>query len=265
MIKKLDRESVMVATHRPQVTWEPLPPDYVLPDDPVENLHQPFLAAALTDALRENDRLNSEMLVGSNFGLVATIDGETVVKAPDWFLVKKTNTRFEKGIIPRSYTPNRDGDPVSIVMEFLSDGDNGELSVRSSPPFGKLYFYERILEVPTYITYDPFTRELEGRFLQDGSYRLQRAKGDQKLWIPELELFLGIWEGARPPIETHWLRWWDQNGELLLWGEEIALQEKNRADREQQRAEEEKQRADRERQRAEALLNKLKELGIDPE
>ena len=33
------------------ITWEKLPDDYGLPDDPVENIHQPFFAAAMTDAL----------------------------------------------------------------------------------------------------------------------------------------------------------------------------------------------------------------------
>ncbi|MEB3232922.1 MAG: hypothetical protein VKJ64_18085 [Leptolyngbyaceae bacterium] len=32
---------------QPIVTWEALPPDFVLPDDPVENIHQPPLAAAV--------------------------------------------------------------------------------------------------------------------------------------------------------------------------------------------------------------------------
>ncbi|MBE9118037.1 hypothetical protein IQ249_19250 [Lusitaniella coriacea LEGE 07157] len=31
------------------VTWDVLPPHYVLPDDPVENIQQPWLAAALSD------------------------------------------------------------------------------------------------------------------------------------------------------------------------------------------------------------------------
>ena len=33
------------------VTWEKLPDDFKLPDDPVENIDQPLLAAALREAL----------------------------------------------------------------------------------------------------------------------------------------------------------------------------------------------------------------------
>jgi hypothetical protein len=66
-----------------------------------------------------------------------------------------------------------------------------------------------------------------------------------RFWIPELELFLGIWQGACPGSDiTNWLRWWDSDGNLLLWSSEQASLE---------------------RQRAELLAEKLRELGIDPE
>lgn len=45
------------------------------------------LAAALTDALGAAGRIQPEMLIGSNFGLVATVNKKTIVKAPDWFYV----------------------------------------------------------------------------------------------------------------------------------------------------------------------------------
>lgn len=45
-------------------------------------------------------------------------------------------------VVRCSYTPNREGKPVAVVMEFLSDTEGGKLSVRSTPPYGKLYFYE---------------------------------------------------------------------------------------------------------------------------
>ena len=41
----------------PTVTWDSLPDTYVLPDDPVENIQQPRLAAGLLDALGNNDRI----------------------------------------------------------------------------------------------------------------------------------------------------------------------------------------------------------------
>lgn len=188
------------------VTWEALPADYKLPDDPVENIQQPLLAAALTDALGANQRIQPEMLIGSNFGLVATVNKKIVVEAPDWLYVLRVNSIAE-GVIRRSYTSNLEGDPVAIVMEFLSEEEGGELSVRSTPPYGKLYFYEQILCVPTYVTYDPYEPKLEVRCLQEGHYVVQTPNEQGQIHIPELNLWLGVWQGERLGHTTNWLRW----------------------------------------------------------
>jgi len=239
----------------PVVTWESLPADYVLPDDPVENIQQPLLAAALTDALGEAGRISSEMLIASNFGLVATIHQKIVVKAPDWVYVPRV-LPVPQGVVRRSYTPHREGEPVAIVMEFLSDDELGEYSIRPTYPYGKLYFYERILQVPTYVTFDPYSLTLEVRHLRDGQYQLQQADEQGRFWIPELNLFLGVWYGPRLGSTIHWLRWWDEAGNLLLWSFEKAEQEAQRAEQEAQRAEQERQRADA----AEQELARLRSL-----
>ncbi|NER08323.1 MAG: hypothetical protein F6K17_40150, partial [Okeania sp. SIO3C4] len=234
----------------PTVTWTALPADYILPDDPVENIQQPILAAALNDALGAAQLIQSEMLIGSNFGLVATVNKKIVVKAPDWFYVPQVQPVAE-GVIRRSYTPHLEGAPVAVVMEFLSETECGELSVRSTPPYGKLYFYEHILKVPIYVTYDPYEGNLEVRSLHDGKYRFESPNENGHFWIPQLDLFLGIWQGERLGQNISWLRWWDKSENLLLWSSEEAEQEKQRAEQEKQRAEQEKQRAEQEKQRAE--------------
>jgi Uma2 family endonuclease len=230
------------AQSTPSVTWEALPAAYKLPDDPAENLQQPLLAAALTDALGANQRIQPEMLIVSNFGLIATVNKKVVVKAPDWLYVPRVNPVAE-GVIRRSYTPHLEGDRVAIVMEFLSEEDGGELSVRSTPPYGKLYFYEQILQVPTYVTYDPYEPELAVRCLHEGRYVVQAADSEGRVRIPELDLWLGIWQGDRFGQTMSWLRWWDGLGNLLLWSAEQVEQE---------------------RQRSQALAAKLRELGVDP-
>jgi hypothetical protein len=128
----------------PVVTWEPLPDDYLLPDEPVGNIQQPLLAAALTDALDEANWIQPQMLIASNFALVATVNRNTVVKAPDWLFAPQVNP-VPPEVIRRSYTPNLEGGPVALVMEFLSATETGEYSLRPLYPYGKLYFYETIL------------------------------------------------------------------------------------------------------------------------
>jgi Uma2 family endonuclease len=248
--------SAMVSTQPPKlqapiVTWEILPDTYTLPDDPVENIQQPRLSAGLLDALGCNDRIPAHSLIASNFALVATINGKTVVKAPDWLYVPEINERERSNTsIRRSYTPWAEGGPVAIVMEFLSEDDNGELSDRRSPPYGKRYFYEQILKVPTYVIFDPANAELEVYQLQNNRYKLTPLNGEGRVWIPELELFLGVWSGDRERTYAHWLRWWDLEGNLLLWGSEQADLERVRAEQERIRADEEQVRADEERVRA---------------
>jgi Uma2 family endonuclease len=197
------------------------------------------------------------MLIASNFGLVATIKQKTVVKAPDWLYVPRVLPVAE-GVIRRSYTPNLEGDPVAVVMEFLSETDAGEYSLRPTYPYGKLYFYEQILSVPTYVIFDPYEPRLEIRRLQESQYVLQEPTHEGRYWIPELELFLGIWYGTKLGLTINWLRWWDEAGNMLLWSAEQAEQER-------QRAEAAIAQAEAERQRNESLTAKLRELGIDPD
>lgn len=67
-----------------EVTWEKLPDDFILDDEPVDNISQPPLAAALTESLILAGRLPTNALTTTNYGICATLNGQTVVKAPDW-------------------------------------------------------------------------------------------------------------------------------------------------------------------------------------
>ncbi|NCJ06415.1 hypothetical protein GS597_07805 [Synechococcales cyanobacterium C] len=248
---------VQVGPQRLHVTWETLPEDFVLPDDPVENIQHPFLAAALTDALATAGRITPEMLVASNFGLVSTIGGQTVVKAPDWLWVPRVNPVLP-GVNRRSYTPYLEGDGVAVVMEFLSDTEMGEYSYRPTYPYGKLYYYEQILKVPTYVIFDQKLLSLAVRRLEDGRYVNESPNAHGHYWIPELQLWLGLWEGERVGVVTHWLRWWNEAGHLLLWASEQSLLER-------QRAEQERQRAEQEREVRRAAAAKLLAMGLSIE
>ncbi|WP_196797424.1 hypothetical protein [Gloeocapsa sp. PCC 7428] len=71
------------------------------------------------------------MLIASNFGLCATVNGQFVVKAPDWVYVPRVNQALGDC---KSYTPNLDGDVPQVVIEFLSDADGQEYSVKRTYP-----------------------------------------------------------------------------------------------------------------------------------
>jgi hypothetical protein len=240
---------MIATTDKFQVTWEKLPDDFVLPNDPVDNINQPLLAAALTQSLEIAGRLPNTVLITTNYGICATVNGKMVIKAPDWGYV--ANIRVSREEVKRSYTPQLQGDIPLIVMEFISDTEGGEYSVKPTYPPGKWLFYEQVLKVPNYAIFEPDTGTLEVYRLDDGKYQLQQPDNNNRYSIPEMNLFLGTWQGERENRTGYWLRWWDEQGNLLLWGLE--------------KAEQERQRAEQERQRAERLAAQLRAAGIEPE
>jgi Uma2 family endonuclease len=208
-----------VTTAEFQVTWEKLPDDFLLEDDPVDNINQPSLAAALTESLEVAGLLPANALTTTNYGICATVNGQTVVKAPDWGFVPQIWVPREE--VKRSYTPRLQGDTPLIVMEFLSDTEGGEYSSKPTYPPGKWFFYEQILVVPNYAILEPESGRLELYRLDDSQqYRLCVPDRENRYWIEEMGLALGVWQGSRENRTGYWLRWWNQEGKLLLWGTE---------------------------------------------
>jgi Uma2 family endonuclease len=230
------------------ITWEALPDDFRLEDDPVDNTGQPLLAAALSDSLEVNGFIQTQMLIATNFGLCATLNGQLVIKAPDWVYIPSVLQVLANR---KSYTPNLEGDIPGVVMEFLSDIDGAEYSSRRTHPLGKWFFYEQILQVPIYIIFDPDGGLVEFHQLENGRYELKQPDENGRNWIPSMSLFLGTWQGTKQGRTGYWLRWWDEAGNLLPWAVEIADQER--------------QRADHERQQKERLIAYLQSQGIDPD
>lgn len=250
-----------VRTTSLEITWVKLPDDFVLPDDPVDNITQPLLAMALSDSLEVGGKLPPSCLTPTNYGICATVNGKIVVKAPDWAFIPEI--RVPRSEVERSYTPQLEGDIPVIVMEFLSETEGGEYSTKPTYPPGKWFFYEQVLQVPNYAIFEPKNGILE-MYKRDslGNYQLESPNEEGRYWIAEIQLFLGVWQGTRENRIGYWLRWWDEAGELLLWGVELAQQERQRAEQERLRAEEAEQQLQQERLRAERLAEQLRAAGI---
>ena len=233
-----------------EITWEKLPDDVVLDDEPVDNINQPSLAAALTESLEIAGQLPANCLITTNYGICATVNRKIVVKAPDWAYIP--SIQVPRAEVKRSYTPQLQGDLPVIVMEFLSDTEGGEYSIKPTYPPGKWFFYEQILGVPHYIIFEPDAGELEVYQLDEQRrYQLQSSDANNRYWIAQIGLFLGVWQGIRENRTGYWLRWWDEHGELLLWGSESVNQERQEKEIAQQRAE--------------RLAAQLRAVGIEPE
>ncbi|MEZ2237128.1 Uma2 family endonuclease [Microcoleus sp.] len=275
--------------HKPisqlKITWPLLPDDFILPDDPVENIEHPLIANGLRQSVVDCPELIQDALIVSNFALCAAVDDRTICKGPEWMYVRPVQP-WPHNYPRRSYTPHTEGTVPSVVMEFLSATYGDEYSVEHTEEIGKWFFYEQVIKVPRYVIFRPHTGRIEVYALESERYNNQEPDENGRYLIPGLDLFLGVWVGTREGRTGNWLRWWNRAGELLLWPEERAEAERQRAEAEHQRAEAEHQRAEAERQRAEAqsqekelvqtlleqerqrnqeLLARLAALGIDPE
>ncbi|MDD1417504.1 hypothetical protein MEN41_23850, partial [Dolichospermum sp. ST_con] len=81
-----------------------------------------------------------------------------------------------------------------------------------------------------------------------------------RYWLAEMELFIGVWEGKRENRQGYWLRWWDQDNNLLLWGSELVQQERIAKEQERLAKETAQQQVNLERLAKEAALKRLEEL-----
>ena len=240
-----------VSTADLKITWEKLPDDFILDEEPVENIDQPLLAAALREILEIAGLIVEGILIAPNMGICATVDNKLVIKAPDWFYARNVQPLSSQEI-RRSYTPNLEGEIPDIVMEFLSATANDEYSNKKTYPPGKWFFYEQVLRVPIYALFEQATGVLEMYQLDSlGNYEVQQPDLNGRYWIPGVGLFLGVWEGTKAERTGYWLRWWDESGQMLLWGAEMVERER------QERAIVQK--------RADRLAAQLTAAGLEPE
>ena len=64
----------MLSTTTYEITWKKLPDDFLLDNEPVDNIIQPSLAAALTESLEIALKLPVNALATTNYGISATKD-----------------------------------------------------------------------------------------------------------------------------------------------------------------------------------------------
>jgi Uma2 family endonuclease len=260
-------------TDPPRSPRETLPTMYDLPsEDPEEpglpdEFHdlQPQL---LSRTLHLSRYSRNNCFTASDLNLYYDVTHPLWQKRPDWFLVVGVPRLYEGKDSRRSYVVWQEGKFPYVVVEFLSPGTeaedlgrfhraiapsplpelNGESSQKLKPP-GKLEVYERYLRVPHYIVYSRYTAQLRYFKLEGGSYHEQTVgEVSPAVWLDELEIGLGIWQGEFEGVPDSWLRWCNREGHWLLTDTEQEQLEK-----EQERAAREQERAAREQAQAQLL------------
>ena len=246
-------------TDPPRSPRETLPTMYDLPsEDPNEpGLPDEFHALQpqlLSATLRLSGYESDDYFTGMDLNLYYNVRHPLWYKRPDWFLALGVPRLYDGEDMRLSYVVWQENASPFVVVELLSPGTEAEDLGRHIPPTGqppsKWQVYEQVLRVPYYFLFDRYENQFKGFSLNHGSYQPLEMI-NQKLWLPELDIGLGVWRGSYQGVTRNWLRWYEGNDEWTPTPEELANQARQRAERERQRAEQEHQRAEQEHQRAE--------------
>ena len=130
---------------------------------------------------------------------------------------------------------------------------------------GKFWVYEQIIRIPYYAIYTIKTSQLEVYNWVNGHYDRLEPNDRGHYPIDRMGIELGLWEGSYQNQAQRWLRWWDNQGNLLLTGSEQARLERLHTEQERQRAEAESQRADRAEQTQQDVIPQLLVMGLTVE
>ena len=174
-------------------------------------------------------------------------------KRPDWMGVIGVPRLYAGYDMRYSYVVWDEGVLPLIVVELLSDStEDGDLGqrlrdARKTP--SKWEVYERLVRVPYYAIFSRNYTELRFFRLTSRGYE-EDLLHEGRVWLPEAEIGLGLWQGSYHGFEKLWLRWYDADGNWLLTGDERAEQERQRAEQQFWRAEQEQHRAEQERRLA---------------
>jgi Uma2 family endonuclease len=185
---------------------------------------------------------------------------EKGAEAPDWFYVPNVSP-FLDGEYRRSYVLWKEVVAPLIAIEFVSG--NGIEERDATPPSasekaGKFWVYEQAIRIPFYAIFDAWKDILEVYHLVDGRYAKMEPNERGHFAITPMAVELGLQQQVQQREMTTWLRWWNEDGNLLLTGDERALQAEaiaNQANLAKQEAEAIANQANLAKQEAEAIAN----------
>ena len=242
----------MYQTDPPRPPKEVLPTMYNLPSEDLEepglpdqfHIWQPRL---LEDTFQPVNYQTEEILIGTDLNLYYDARHHLWYKRPDWFVVLGVPRSNQQRDLRLSYVIWQEGVTPFIVVELLSPGteqeDLGQTLRKVNKPPTKWQVYEQILRVPYYVVFDRYTNQLRAFQLVATHFR-EMTLSDQRLWLDEVKLGLGVWQGSYQNTQGSWLRWYDVEGNWIPTPTELAEQERAKAER---------------------LAARLRELGVNPE
>ncbi len=288
----------MYQTEQPPTPKNVLPTMYDLPSEHPEDSGLPDLYHLWQSRCLEYTFCPSNypielVFVASDLNLYFDVRHTQWYKRPDWFGAVGVDRLYRKQELRKSYVIWQEEVSPFVVVELVSPGTENEdlgQTVRGlGQPPTKWQVYEQILRVPYYIVFDGATNNLRAFVLTGDRYE-ELILAEPRVWMPEIELGLGIWQGAFEGLERSWLRWYDANGTWIQTPTEQQRQQKELAQQQtkqqrqqkelaqqqteqqrqqkelaQQQAELAQQQTELAQQRAERLAERLRAMGIDPD
>ncbi|MEH2112836.1 Uma2 family endonuclease [Nostoc sp.] len=242
----------MYQTDPPRPAKETLPTMYDLPSEYPEDSGLPdefhlFQPQLLRETFCPPNYPAEEVFVATDLNLYYDLRHTLWYKRPDWFAAVGVSRLYEQQNLRLSYVIWQEGVAPFVVVELLSPGtekeDLGQTLREINQPPTKWEVYERILRVPYYIVFDRYTDKLQVFQLVADRYS-ELDLSTPRVWMPGLELGLGLWQGSYQGIERLWLRWYDASENWLPTPLE---------------------KLERESQRANRLAAQLRELGVNPD
>lgn len=264
-----------------RVVLPPAFPDHTqLPESDgtfVKNFQEHPQSLILTDSIGpilQERHPDGQYAIGQDCGIYwrETEPAEQGAEAPDWFYVPNVPPNLD-GQIRRSYVLWREHIAPLIALEFASGNGDEE---RDRTPLsrtdegvvtkpGKFWVYERVMRIPYYGIYQVNNGRLEVYRLIDGYYQLLELNQRGHFPIAPLGVELGLWQGSYQNQTMLWLRWWDEEGNLLLIGDERAELERLRGEQQRERAESAEQARQAEFQARRDAIPRLLGMGLSAE
>ncbi|MDF5734089.1 MAG: Uma2 family endonuclease [Rhizonema sp. PD38] len=209
-----------------------------------------------------------KIFVASNLKLYYDPRNHLCYKRPDWFAVLGVSKSSQQQDLRLSYVVWLETIRPLLVVELLSPGTEAEDLGQTLREFNtsptKWEVYERILRVPYYVVFDRYTNHFRVFILVATRYQ-ELSLPEQKLWLEDVGLGLGLWQGSYQETQGLWLRCYDADGNWIPTADERAQQERQQRELAEQKVFQERQRAEFERHRAERLAARLRELNVDPD
>jgi Uma2 family endonuclease len=227
-------------------------------DEPVDNIFSEKQQRLLVDSLYASWAGPGEgrtFYAAANIGVFYMPRNPAIV--PDVLLSLDVEAREEiEEKRNRSYFIWEFGKPPDVAIEIVSNKVGEELGT-------KLNKYSR-LRVAYYVVFDPLHQLGEEAL---SVYRLQgyNYHPHESLFLSDLGLGLTLWAGEFADLHRTWLRWVDQQGNLLLTGIESREQERLAKEAAIESREQERLAKEVALERAAKLAAALRQLGHDPD